>query len=211
MKSDISFGLQIGWYASPDDVYLPVPADDTAYDRLLAEIAGLPDGAALPCRGRDRVGSDSFKPWEYGVAIKYSINPNTANKFGDSWESKERELAGDKPESNPEPEPSVPALFFMWRSGRTERFAADVVNFSELVHFVDIRKRASMQLGGLEFTAESVLSQPLSSSSPSSSAHPHLPGHVLILAHGWSPDVGPNYVLIRTLQIVAEQVFFSSQ
>lgn len=78
-------------------------------------------------------------------------------------------------------------MFFLWGSGRTERFAIDIINFEDLVHFVDPNKPRA--------TDSPLLSAP---------SKPSLPGHVLILSHGWSPTVGPNYPIIRTLTWLAE-------
>jgi hypothetical protein len=77
---------------------------------------------------------------------------------------------------------SLSLLYFLWDTGRTERFALDIVNFFDLVEFVDAASPGRPSIPPMI---------------------PRRPGHVLVLAHGWSPIVGPNYPLIRTLEAVA--------
>ncbi|MDP2438773.1 MAG: alpha/beta hydrolase [archaeon] len=177
------------WYPTAEDGFLEPPADEDEHEALQRVLTSLPDGSTLPCRGRDRIGlgGKSFTEWSYGVCIKYTMEESDSSEKGGI--ERERDQAREQ-QSNSQggAKEKAPLLFFLWDNGRTERYGLDVVNFVDLVQFVDPDNRAPVSL-------------PFSS--PSSSSSSSLSDKVVIFAHGWSPSVGPNYPLIRTLQHVA--------
>lgn len=76
-------------------------------------------------------------------------------------------------------------LYFLYESGDVEDFLIDAVDFERLVHPALARAGA-----------------------PGGAAPPRGGGDpcgVVVLAHGWSEEVGPNYPLVRTLEHVARR------
>src|SRR3990167_1094363 len=70
-------------------------------------------------------------------------------------------------------------LFFLYDNGKIESFLIDGINFYQLVHFVKPRiKRNSDEVINVDHKK------------------------VVILSHGWSYELGPDYPLIRTLQTI---------
>jgi len=68
-------------------------------------------------------------------------------------------------------------LYFLYENGDTEIFEIDGINYIELVHFCLINV--------------DMPNEPID------------PRHVVIISHGWSEKLGPNYPLIRTLEAIA--------
>eukprot|EP00697_Spironema_sp_BW2_P006020 gnl/Spiro4/18380_TR9837_c0_g1_i1.p1 gnl/Spiro4/18380_TR9837_c0_g1~~gnl/Spiro4/18380_TR9837_c0_g1_i1.p1 ORF type:complete len:604 (+),score=208.82 gnl/Spiro4/18380_TR9837_c0_g1_i1:101-1912(+) len=75
---------------------------------------------------------------------------------------------------------SGPCLFYIYQNGTLECLTIDHTNFSKLVHIALPREHIHTPV-----------------------ATPSHYSRVLILSHGWSPLVGPNYALVRTLERVA--------
>eukprot|EP00658_Telonema_sp_P-2_P064676 TRINITY_DN5383_c0_g1_i1.p1 TRINITY_DN5383_c0_g1~~TRINITY_DN5383_c0_g1_i1.p1 ORF type:complete len:341 (+),score=59.47 TRINITY_DN5383_c0_g1_i1:198-1220(+) len=138
----------LDWWSGPSDEY-HIPATQQEETALKAHLHTLPNGACLPCRGRDIAGTELTK-WDYGYLVKRGSR-----------------------------------LFFLYESGDMENFRIDWINFSELVHLARRRHPESMP-------------------SPPESLGPT--GNVVLLAHGFSEEDGPNYALIRTLEHAAEQL-----
>lgn len=76
-------------------------------------------------------------------------------------------------------------LFFINESGDVESFPIDYINFSHLVHFVSERKGSIRE--------EELLHQNVMTDL----------NHLVVIRHGYSPQVGPDYPLVRTLEAVA--------
>jgi hypothetical protein len=75
-------------------------------------------------------------------------------------------------------------IFFLYETGVIESFLIDGINYYDLVHFVVPRPNRRID-----------------------SEHQSTdPKKVVVLSHGWSFDLGPDYPLIRTLQSVATQL-----
>ena len=81
-----------------------------------------------------------------------------------------------------------PHLSFQYRSGDKECFSIDGVNFVDLVHLAVKRPLLSSPSG-------------INMLSPSKRAAKP----IVLLAHGWSPQVGPNYPVIRLLAARARE------
>lgn len=64
-------------------------------------------------------------------------------------------------------------------------FSIDILNFVDLVHPAKITNNWELKLLGSPITVD--------------------PSKVIILSHGWSESLGPNYPVIRTLEKVATQ------
>jgi len=70
-------------------------------------------------------------------------------------------------------------LYFLYENGESEIFEIDHINYVELVHFALLQDDDNHQ------------------------AIPIDQDHVIILSHGWSENLGPNYPLIRTLEAIS--------
>ena len=73
-------------------------------------------------------------------------------------------------------------LFFIYESGCIESFYIHIINFKELIHFTILKEKKN------EFVQDNINCDPLK---------------VIILSHGFSDQVGPNYPLIRSLETIA--------
>jgi hypothetical protein len=77
-------------------------------------------------------------------------------------------------------------LHFIYETGAVEHFRIDFIDYRNLVHFVDRRNVFE------DFESE------LSSADVDKAKR-----RAVLIAHGWSPDSGPSYSLIRTLELRA--------
>jgi hypothetical protein len=179
------------WYDHPGAPYAPPPVTPSEYEEFIASFTALPDGSTLPVRGRDRIGliQDVFSEWELGVCMKYS------------------EVEGDV---------SRAYCFFLWGSGRVERFAVSLVDWTDLVHLVHphwLREReelltrcsSSHEGEGGEREGEGE-----GEGEEERRERRRRRERVVLLAHGWSPIVGAAYPLLRTLQYEAERAGWSA-
>jgi len=173
--------IQVAAYCEPLAWY-PTEDDDFVVPRgsqlgeLVAFLQGLDDGTYLPVRGRDRLEEE----WDFGVAVKH----------------------GNR-------------LFFLYQSGDMESFLITAIHYVALVHFAarpdlpeeakagprSSRRRAE-ETGQLISTTQSSDLVSLHGSFSDFGAGPE---GVVIISHGWSSEVGPNYPLIRMLEMVARK------
>eukprot|EP00457_Paulinella_chromatophora_P011139 gb/GEZN01011265.1/.p1 GENE.gb/GEZN01011265.1/~~gb/GEZN01011265.1/.p1 ORF type:complete len:358 (+),score=27.46 gb/GEZN01011265.1/:64-1137(+) len=84
-------------------------------------------------------------------------------------------------------------LHFLWRDGETEDFLIDGIDYIHLIHF-----RLSGPPIESKHSARSVMGTTAVSTD-----------NFVVIAHGYSPQPGPNYPLIRTLERVARKAGWS--
>lgn len=74
-------------------------------------------------------------------------------------------------------------LFFIYESGCIESFMISYINFQDLIHFTIVKEEEEIILQDKQLNCD--------------------PDKVIILSHGFSEQVGPNYPLIRSLETIA--------
>jgi hypothetical protein len=121
------------WYPSRNCKFI-FPQNEEELTSLQTYLISLENGSALPVRGRDFNLLGGVTEWDYGVAFKYT---HVREEIGggrmlvvDVERNEDRESKKKKKGEE------IPSILFMWESGLIERFAINVVNFIELVHFV---------------------------------------------------------------------------
>ncbi|CAB9503250.1 expressed unknown protein [Seminavis robusta] len=139
------------WWASPTDHFYRI-SNELEDEHLRAALLSLPDGVAVPVRGRDykvvpsSPRREGYTEFDYGTAIKSGCR-----------------------------------LFFMYTSGDIESIVIETINLRELVHFVS-----------------------LSMTVPTAAVPAADPRCLVVISHGFSPDVGPDYPIVRTMVTVAQ-------